>query len=286
MAMIYCRECGRPVSTEARACPNCGAPPLMTKNRVKTGGTVLRVLGVALALIFMLAMCSHIDSNQSESRNTSVPKQQVDYARPLQTQKGALVCPFSAAFDNREGHGLLAAMKSRYEIIDRREDAEKAGCSEWKQGLAISLSNSALDQAQHWQTEGTCGMLEFSNGFVFSCDLENSERSAIGIPERTGKNVSAESDKAKAEIESFNNEANEIYLNASAEDKKYIEYFKTENEWVSPGYFCGSSGCDETAEEYEKKLEAHGWRFVYARDRKGSTITNNDDAFYYGRWVK
>ena len=28
MALIACRECGKPVSTEATACPQCGAPPL------------------------------------------------------------------------------------------------------------------------------------------------------------------------------------------------------------------------------------------------------------------
>jgi hypothetical protein len=27
MALISCRECGKPVSTEAAACPHCGAPP-------------------------------------------------------------------------------------------------------------------------------------------------------------------------------------------------------------------------------------------------------------------
>jgi hypothetical protein len=27
MALISCRECGEPVSTEAAACPHCGAPP-------------------------------------------------------------------------------------------------------------------------------------------------------------------------------------------------------------------------------------------------------------------
>ena len=93
---------------------------------------------------------------------------------PLETKSGTLVCPLGAALDNREGHGLQAAMKSRVEVFGRQEDAEKAGCQEWREGLPIQLSDKEIQQAKEWQAGHTCGMLMFDAGFVFSCDLRNS----------------------------------------------------------------------------------------------------------------
>jgi hypothetical protein len=286
MAMINGHKCGKPVSTEAAACPKCGAPPLVTKSRARARVTSLGTIGVVLALIVLLAMCSHTDSNQNKSGNTPAQKPPVDYARPLQTEKGALVCPFAAAFDNREGRGLQAAMRSRNTIFGRQEKAEKAGCNEWQQGIAIILSDDERKKARRWQAEGSCGMLEFPQGFVFSCDLENSPSSSPDISAKPAQKANAEAAKVSDEINSFNSMADKMYAEASTEDKKLLDFFKFEKEWVSPAYFCGSSGCDEQSEKYEQNLKTNGWSFVYARDQKSSRIKPDDAAFTYGRWMK
>lgn len=286
MAMVKCHECSKPVSTEAVTCPNCGAPLSVDKSQTLARVTRLGGIGVILALIVLLAMCSHTDSNQNKSGNTPTQKPPVDYARPLQTERAALVCPFSAAYDNREGRGLQAAMESRNELFDRQKDAENAGCNEWQQGVAIELTDEERAKARRWQAEGSCGMLEFPQGFVFSCGLENSPNSSHDISVKPAQKTNTESAKILDEINSFNSMADQMYAEANIEDKKLLDFFKVEKEWVSPANFCGSRGCDEQSEKYEQNLKANGWSFVYARDQESSRIKPDDIAFTYGRWMK
>jgi zinc-ribbon domain len=180
MALIKCRECGHAVSDKAKVCPNCGAKP-------KAPSAFLKYAGGFLALLLVLSVIGHPSGRQpsqsgqsatpsasSEYSQTSQPKEvPVNFDMPLQTKSSTLVCPLSAAFDKQEGHGLQAAMKSRLEVFGRQEDAEKAGCQEWREGLPIQLSDEARQQAKKWQAGHTCGMLMFDAGFVFSCELEN-----------------------------------------------------------------------------------------------------------------
>ena len=51
MALTKCVECGQPVSTRARACPQCGAPPPGEGRRLAIGAAVVALsIGVVLAL--------------------------------------------------------------------------------------------------------------------------------------------------------------------------------------------------------------------------------------------
>jgi uncharacterized OB-fold protein len=51
MALTKCAECGQPVSTRARACPHCGAPPPGEGRRLAIGAAVVALsIGVVLAL--------------------------------------------------------------------------------------------------------------------------------------------------------------------------------------------------------------------------------------------
>lgn len=50
MAMIDCHECGKPVSTEARACPHCGA-----KAKATPGNRLLWGLLGLIALVALIA---------------------------------------------------------------------------------------------------------------------------------------------------------------------------------------------------------------------------------------
>ena len=115
---------------------------------------------------------------------------------------------------------------------------------------------------------------------------KNIAKSNIGKKEESQKQSEAEAAKVVDEINSFNSMADKMYAEASAEDKKLLDFFKIEKKWVGPASFCGSSGCDEQSEKYEKNLETSGWSFVYARDQKGSRIKPDDATFTYGRWMK
>jgi hypothetical protein len=180
MALIKCRECGHEVSDKAKACQNCGAKP-------KAPSTFLKYVGGFIALLFVLSVIGKLSDHQpsqpeqavtplesnQQAEISHVKESPVTFDMPLQTTSGTLVCPFSSALDNREGRGLQAAMKSRVEIFGRQEDAEKAGCQEWREGLPIQLSDKEIQQAKKWQADHTCGMLTFDAGFIFSCDLRN-----------------------------------------------------------------------------------------------------------------
>lgn len=183
MALVKCRECGHEVSSEAAACLNCGANP-------QRPSSFLKLLGISLGVLFALGVAVQIFGGESSepapaaTPSASPPPDQAakpkerptNFDLPLETSAGILVCPLAAAFDRREGRGLQAAMKSRLEVFGRQEDAEKAGCEEWQEGLPIHLSDVAKEQAKGWQAKHTCGMLEFDEGLIFSCELRNSGR--------------------------------------------------------------------------------------------------------------
>lgn len=66
MAMITCRECGQPVSTEASACPQCGASP-RTRAR-KWAWVPLGLLGAAVAFLGFGALISNTPEGEERSR--------------------------------------------------------------------------------------------------------------------------------------------------------------------------------------------------------------------------
>lgn len=57
MALTTCRECGSPVSTQAAACPKCGAPVRNLKNgRRKSNRTILAYAAVCAGILSIIIM--------------------------------------------------------------------------------------------------------------------------------------------------------------------------------------------------------------------------------------
>ncbi len=65
MALVKCRECGAQVSTQAAACPKCGAPPPQPPRRTKPE---VWAVAAALALIFIVAISSSSPTSQPPTR--------------------------------------------------------------------------------------------------------------------------------------------------------------------------------------------------------------------------
>jgi len=63
MALTTCKECGHEVSTQAAACPNCGA------KMPKTSGCLVLVLGMVLVLVFasISSSCEQRDRENAEA---------------------------------------------------------------------------------------------------------------------------------------------------------------------------------------------------------------------------
>lgn len=56
MALINCKDCGKPVSTSAAACPGCGAPVIRRRGN---GALIIGVVVAAFVLFFVIAVVSN-----------------------------------------------------------------------------------------------------------------------------------------------------------------------------------------------------------------------------------
>lgn len=72
MPIIKCKECGKDVSTEATACPNCGAAPAKkTSALIKYGGGFLAIMFALAALGALFGSPCQQSSNLVASENAS-----------------------------------------------------------------------------------------------------------------------------------------------------------------------------------------------------------------------
>ena len=171
MALQKCTECSREISTTAFACPGCGAPRVHLATKSTSLSTWLTLVVFGGLLLLLVRACTSGDDTPATRKPAPPPV--VDYSLALETERGALVCPLAVLFDQRERRGIQAAMASRLSVFHRLEEAEAAGCTEWREGISVQLSKEEADRAVKAQQERMCRMLEFSDGLVFSCALRN-----------------------------------------------------------------------------------------------------------------
>lgn len=144
-----------------------------------------KILGKAslLGLAAVIAFIVFSPKNDNSGINTPTPTGQkvdnsqkeiaVDFSSPVYTKQLALVCPLAVAFDPREGHGLKGAIAAHSSIFGHDEAVTKSGCQEWREGLPIALTDEGKKQAAQFDAEDMCGMVSFTDGYIFSCDLRN-----------------------------------------------------------------------------------------------------------------
>lgn len=68
MALIKCHECGNDVSTEAAACPKCGAKPKKSVPPSNIGAAII----VIAIVIFAIAKCSSGDNEKDVKKEAEV----------------------------------------------------------------------------------------------------------------------------------------------------------------------------------------------------------------------
>ena len=59
MALIKCKDCGYDVSTEAKTCPNCGAPTTQ-KRKTESATSVARIILMVLAIFSIVPVIMYI----------------------------------------------------------------------------------------------------------------------------------------------------------------------------------------------------------------------------------
>lgn len=67
MALIACKECSKDVSTEAKACPNCGARIKPKSKAVRN--TLLAVVGLTVAFLGFGAIVSNSPEGQARAKD-------------------------------------------------------------------------------------------------------------------------------------------------------------------------------------------------------------------------
>jgi ribosomal protein L37E len=131
-----CRECGKPVSTEAKTCPNCGAgKPAKTTSKTRWGAVFLTVLAIGgLARV----MGNHPGVDPGDSR----PECRVKMANGVLAQRSCDLVNLCA--DRIKATHEYFEIQRRYKETDRLD--EKLDAHELKiQGLNAQLKNYAQE---------------------------------------------------------------------------------------------------------------------------------------------
>lgn len=89
MALVPCRECGNPISTEAKECPQCGAAPKKPKK-------TMWWLWVPLGLVVALLGFGAILGSSPEAKARAQDRAAIDYC--WEDQKRKSHDPSTAAF--------------------------------------------------------------------------------------------------------------------------------------------------------------------------------------------
>ena len=130
MALRPCRECRKPVSTAANACPNCGAPaPTLTRRPISVRMGLLIIAGL---LVLIVQVMENISSSSPPERALIAPTvTPVDTAAKRRNDSAFAV---SRERDRRE----LATLKARF-IFERDEIHPDKG---WYTHRSQTVSNS------------------------------------------------------------------------------------------------------------------------------------------------
>lgn len=154
MAVKPCKECGKPVSTKAKSCPNCGA-----EQPKKTSRLALGVAG--LFLFFIIYSISTTDSTPTTSTQAQKPKTPEEIAKDREFQQVvASVKALKSAMKNPKSFELVeaimmqgptlcityrstnsfnAVVTDRYVVSDKISSAEAAA---WKKHCAGKTGTS------------------------------------------------------------------------------------------------------------------------------------------------
>lgn len=184
MALIKCHECGAQVSTEAKACPRCGAAPK------KPQSLVVKVGGAFIGACVILALVGAIFAPSKDEAAAAVGQKPAAAQAPApQVKTPEPVCSGSD-LQCRAKEGIISAS-----VYCPREVERMAKHSvKWTDGFL----ESKFDRFR-WKDKANGvityigGKAEFQNGFgaftpmIYECDLGPDNRTILDVRVREGR---------------------------------------------------------------------------------------------------
>jgi len=183
MALIKCHECGNEVSTEARSCPRCGAPPKLneasdqhsvaktTKENSNSIGRAFAFFGILGVIAVVMVSCN----TDSDAPKSPEPKSQAS-SKPAECAAADLKCLGDRAVISA---GILC--KSPIERLAKYSVRWTDGTFDMKFSRFRWLN----------QQTGTITLIgdkvEFQNGFgafspmVYECDLSSDRKTVLKV---------------------------------------------------------------------------------------------------------
>jgi hypothetical protein len=122
MAIKACRECGKQVSTEAKACPHCGAAaptgPSVGQQAASIGCLTL-VVAVG-ALVWIGSQSDTSEKNAERRIDSRTGRPYLDFAKPLWAIKGAPACPTTDEIDafRKQAPNTCATIPADWMVIE------------------------------------------------------------------------------------------------------------------------------------------------------------------------
>lgn len=156
MAMTACKECGKQVSTEARACPHCGAAaPAKKKAR---GG-----IGKWLLIVFAIGLVATILPKKDKVAASSAPPRVQAQAAPRAAIKAEKVLPPECKIAKKDG------------TLDARECDLEELCKDWLfyRRKIVEYSNDGKEEkaadARRWFKRVNVSLTEYDEKDVNAC---------------------------------------------------------------------------------------------------------------------
>lgn len=140
MAMTTCKECGKQVSTEAKACPHCGAAAPAKK---KAKGGIGKWLLIVFAIGIVVAVLPKQDKAKA-SASASAPQRTQAAPVPETPKKVEVAATEEKKADEvtDKQRAALAALKAQSEALDQRIAA--AGAEQRKSWDAQTVEDAKL----------------------------------------------------------------------------------------------------------------------------------------------
>lgn len=91
MALKQCHECGSQVSTEAKSCPNCGAP-VKDQNAEFAKQVLAGIAGIGIVWMVLAASCSSDESEKEVADKKEAAAQAAPEPKPVECKADDLQC--------------------------------------------------------------------------------------------------------------------------------------------------------------------------------------------------